>query len=283
MRPARGLAVALVVGLALPALATPGIAAVELYFFESTGPVWHWVEVVVPQPGVLTVRADIAPRAAVDVAGGLWVLDAPGQVLRARTAGSWSPDYLQVHAEALGLDAADVVQARGPPNLGLREDIVLDAGTYRVVAVFGGDAALTGMLALTGDAGMTIGASRTGDAVLFAREHDLDAIASVGASVPVERTDPLEARVVNQASTAITAEGSLFGAFHGSANLLLDMALVTPEGVQNGQRHYALDNTGHGAFQFLVRTFADAAPPGCDLTGACERSGVWVLAGDVAL
>lgn len=255
----------------------------ELYGWSSVGAQWHWVDVSLAEPGVVTFEGYVQPRSAHTVAAGLWVLDAQGEVLRRETAAAWSRSALQVQAAALGVPLADVVQGGGPDALGLRVDVALGAGTHRVVALFGGDAPdVTGRLSVFSRESPAFGARATGNEVLFAREHDLDATMKASLSVPAEGVDPAEVRVVNQGSTSLTAEGSVFGAFAGSANLLLDMALVTPEGIEDGQTFYPLDNAGGGAFQFLLRAFADAAPPGCDLLG-CQRSGVWLLVADVAL
>lgn len=278
-----GLALAAAALLAAPALGAPSLGVEELYAFVSEGLSWHWVDVTLTAPGLLRAQADIVPRTAANIAGGLWLLDAQGEVLQRSVDAEWALDFLQVDAMVAYSQVAGVHVTRGPSSPALQVDAVLAPGTYRVVAVFGGDSPdIAGELRLGTDAPASVGATATGAEVLFAREYDLEAFAGLGLSLPARPLSPLEVRIVNQASTALTAERSLFGQFEGQANLLLDMALVTPEGVQNGATSYALDNAGHGAFQFLLRTFVDAAPPGCDVLG-CARSGVWLLLGDVAL
>lgn len=268
-------------------VAAQGLAAggedEELYAWTSDGPAWHWVRLSVAGTGVLYADADIAAGTSANVAGGLWLLDAGGAVLRRSTDAAWSADFTQLTAASGTLVLADHVQAAPAPNPGLRFVMPVGPGTYTVVAVFGGDGSgLRGEVRLRSDAGATAGPSATGGEVLFAREYDFDSSLNLGLSLPAPRTTPTEARVVDHGSLALTAGGSVFGAFAGAANLHLDMALVTPKGVQNGQTYYPLDSAGGGAFQFLLRSLVDAAPPGCDAL-ACSRSGAWLLAADVAL
>lgn len=267
--------------LAPAALAAPAPAAEEVYAALFDGPAWHAVDLAIDRPTFLTARADAEPRLARAVAGGLWLLDARGAVVASTTHAAWSGTLLQARVE-LGLagELLDAAQAAGPPGLGLRIDRVLDAGAYTLLAVVAGDAAVRGEVRVAADAPARAGDARGGDAVTFLRDEDLGAEAHALASVPtLPNLGPAQVRAVQRGSHGQVVEHRLFGAFHGAASVHLDMAVMTPDGVRDGQRHYAFDGEPPGAYQFLLRGLVDVATPAC----GCEPGGAWVLAADVPL
>lgn len=262
-----------------PSQALPGDE--ELYGYAAGSAGWHAVEVALQAPGSLGATLDINPREARSSGGGLWLLDVDGAVLRASVDATTPRQLTQVSAMVSGARVLDLAFADSPPDAPIGWDAVLGAGRYVVVAVFAGDRAIAAEVRLTSDAPAVIGATRSGGEATLLRDHELDAVVNGLVSMPTP-AGAVQARVVSQGSTALVAEQRLFGAFHGSsASLLLDMALVTPAGVESGARHYAFDNLGPGAYQFLLRSMVDVAGA-CDVAD-CEAPGAWVLHADVAL
>ena len=257
----------------------------ERYAHVGQGDHWHWVQLHVEVPAVLEARGEVQPRGARTTAGGLWLLDDEGAVLQRTVRAAWSPQALEVYVH--GPLAQPMAQGAHPgaPSLGLRLAAVLEPGHYTLLAVFAGEAGaaagIEGEVRLASDAAVVVGAHRTGTDARVLREHGFDADLHVAAAAPIVG-GPAQAAVLQRGSAAATAGHSLFGAFAGHAEGLLRMSLVMPEGVQDGQTRYALDNAGPGAFQFLLHDFVHAAAPGLSAPEAAP-GGVWLLVADVAL
>jgi hypothetical protein len=280
--------VLLALALLAPAALAPGTPGApleaEIHTAGLAGNGWHTVALEVQGAGLLTARADASPPGARTVAAGLWLLDASGAVVAKGVGAAWTRE-VQVHLATPAGVLVDLAIGPGPGSPPARFDVVVGPGRYTLVAAVGGDgpltSAITGEVRLTGDAPTLVGASRDGDGVLVLREHGLDTALAAEAAAYAPALGGAGVRVVTHASVGRTVEHRLFGAFSGHANGHLDMALVTPEGVQSGSTHYALDALDGGAYQFLLRDFVDASPF-CAATG-CDEGGVWLLAADVDL
>lgn len=277
--------------LALLLLLAPGASLADplagAYAWRGEGPFWHVVRLEAPQGATLAAEVVLDAEGSRTEAGGLWLLDAQGRALRAVHFAAWLPEVTQLHLEAPGLGmVASHLQggADAERRFGF-EGLALGPGSYVLVAVGAAEGAgLRAELSVGADAPLQPGPAATGREVSLAREADFTGGLNALLSVPGPLGGALQARVVLGGSTALIAEQRLFGAFAARANGSVDMALVTPEGVQDGSTFYALDNAGPGAYQFLLRHLVDYSlpHPGCALAG-CRAPAAWALVAHVAL